>query len=81
MAVDDVRFRSVVHVRITKDDVTVSDFVAFVFTAYGVEVSQGEGEWHDLETAARAVLAPSVRELMEIESKGDGGFHIVDIKV
>ena len=81
VAVDDVRFRSVVHVRITKDDVTVSDFVAFVFTAYGVEVSQGEGEWHDLETAARAVLAPSVRELMEIESKGDGGFHIVDIKV
>lgn len=79
--VDDVAFRSVAHVQIRKDDVVISDFVAFVFTAFfdgGVE-----GRWYDtsVDECANLDLAPSVQEILETERVGDQGFHYIEVNV
>lgn len=40
-----------------------------------------DGVWKNLDSCKTADLAPSVKELIEIEEYGDGGFHVVEIEL
>lgn len=82
VAIDSVEFRSVAQVQIRKEGVAVSDFVAFVFSAK-YDGTTAEGEWYSLDiennSDLASSLAPSVKELLQIERCGDGSFHVVEI--
>lgn len=79
--VDDVQFRALVHVIITKNGELVSDYFGFIFLGrYDGDIENGL--WYNEERDGDEVtLAPSVREILALERMGDEQFHQVDIAI
>jgi len=74
--VEELRLKNVAHVIIRQDGQLVSDYVGFIYGAF-YDGPLEEGRWFD--EGQSIDLAPSVREVLEIEKFGIFGLHTLVI--